>query len=250
MDNNEKNLIDKYLTESILKYTTPVIVGSPSETLPANGSISLIQIGDQKYGITCAHVIREYEKRCALDPNTAFQIARQVIKPLDLLIDINDKADIATLNFKDCIFGYSIDNIGIGTSFYQTPSWPPADLEIGDRIGIADFPGENKFEKNGKLWLATCSISAQPITDIDQHRIVIAFDRDTWYYTPGQIEKGVPRGLGGMSGGPAFLFHDLTTKGLLYAEFIGIVEKQMEMMDILCISRASQIEYNGKIIAK
>ena len=91
-----------------LIFCDPVLIGRPPAVAGDLGpsifsaTVTYLELYGRKMGVTNAHVIRFYKAERAKDGATIFQLPTRVLdNVLDRLIDIDDAADLATIELSD-----------------------------------------------------------------------------------------------------------------------------------------------------
>ena len=123
MDSTEIKIIDRFLTSDLAQYVTSVLIGEKDqEDIPANGSISLLNLNGKHIGVTSYHIFDEYWKLSKGNNNIALQIHRTAIPNVnDRIIDCSKSLDLLTLDLDNIVTGCVINGINIGTTFYKPP---------------------------------------------------------------------------------------------------------------------------------
>lgn len=150
--------------------------------------------------------------------NPLFQIGAVKLDPFSQLIAENKRLDLATikLNF---VQAEAITSGGeIGSLFFEPRSWPPQSLVEGDFIAFGGFPGQWRKEiAFDELEFPTFSSGACIVSQVADDRFACQFEREYWVTALNIDNRDPLYNLGGMSGGPAFIYRGL------YWDFIGVI---------------------------
>jgi hypothetical protein len=240
MVNTDEYQISDELNKMLATYMVPLCIWDNEMPSPSsNGTMSLLQIGANKYGITCNHVIQHYETVKNNNKKVRFQIGKIDVNPLDLVINRDFQNDLAILNLNRIDENYLQVFNGLQINFFKPIHWPPNDLDDNNLLFLGGYPGKMRLSKgNGKTILKSFTYGPFGIHRIDDNKIVCQFRRENWDSFFGCLEL-IPADLGGISGGPVFVLRK-SASGLLYIELIGINGQQISF-DIFYIYRIHKI---------
>lgn len=211
-----------------------------------NGTLTLVRTPSKIIGITAEHVIREYYKDSKSNKVTLY-FENVVIDDLNsLLIDSNEKYDLATFEISEEILN-SFDK-----EISPLANWPPKPPQEGRGIMIAGYPGierlENKFSVIS-FGLFTALVIARSVTET---QITWLMERE--YQMENTELKAPPEkyNLGGVSGGPLISLFE-SENYVAHFCISGIVtehpdyEENEFVIERLVAVRADIIGENGKI---
>jgi len=205
----------------------------------ANGTLTLVQTPERIFGITAAHVIRDYIATRAICPIRA-QISEVVVDDLlDRVIDRSDLLDLATVD----LGGGLLEALGAGVS--PLTCWPPIPPQEGKGIMLAGFPGCERREParlEGLFGLSWAIGIARNVTH----------DQITWIVPSAEFliagDSPLPKNydFGGASGGPLIASHE-SASGLFTHRLAGIISEAHAGFEYIVAKRADSIEADGKI---
>ncbi|MCH8203171.1 MAG: hypothetical protein IH996_08700 [Proteobacteria bacterium] len=227
-----------------LRFCKPLFFGPPpSPAQPVeitNGTMSLLKAGKRFLGLTCEHLIREYQNKKKEDESCSLSLANlQLDDPLSLLI-VKDRAiDFAIFEFTSEQAQEVIkDSDGIGEAFYEIGPRVPAPIEVGDFVAYGGFPGElRKPASFDELNFGSYSSGACRVVDRHSDYFTCGFEREYWAR---HFSEPEPRRLGGLSGGPVFAIRH-SSAGFVTYEFTGYVFKIHEPTEALFVRHVSAI---------
>lgn len=227
-----------------LRFCKPLFFGRPPGLAQAveitNGTMSLLKAGERFLGVTCEHLIREYQNKRKEDQGYSLSLANlRLDDPLSLLI-VKDRAiDFAIFEFtseqaQDLIK----DSDGIGEAFYEIGPRTPASIEVGDFVAYGGFPGELRKQGSfNQLNFGSLSSGACRVVDKHSDYFTCGFDREYWAR---HFSEPEPRRLGGLSGGPVFAIRH-SSAGFVSYEFTGHIFKIHEPTQALFVRHVSAI---------
>lgn len=234
------------MTKYPLLFALPAYFGQKptpnKETKISNGTISLIDLGKGPLGITCHHVIQAYRDYKENNDDVIFMIGNLEIKPIEQLIDENDRIDLAIIDLTD----KQIKEIELDktrkTHIFKSFNWPPEKLKEGDFVLFGGYPGYFRKEKSlNEFEFASWSSGATRVDAVSEERFISPFEREYWIWNLGEKDYSDFSALWGMSGGPAFIHRNL------YFEFVGIVSDYSENYDSIFFASSQTINKNGTI---
>jgi hypothetical protein len=130
----------------------------------------------------------------------------------------------------------------IGSCVFQPRSWPPPLLKAGDYVAFGGFPGNLRIlESFDELVFPSWSSGASQVSSVSGLQFVSTFEREYWVSSFGNKYHMDLRALGGMSGGPVFIYRGL------YWDFVGIVSQYHEDYDAMFFTSVHMVRLDGTI---
>lgn len=207
-----------------------------------NGTITLVEIGNRKYGITCHHVVEGYRQYRERHDDVIFNIGHVELDPVDQLVDTDPKIDIALIELTNDQIIQLTSEGEIGSQVHKPVKWPPSQPQKDEFVIFGGFPGSLRVVKSFDEYVFySWSSGGSRIDSVSETRIISAFERDYWISSFGEKRNLELKDLGGMSGGPAFI------KRELHFEFVGILTDYEENYDTVFFAPAQTIKENGQI---
>lgn len=229
-----------------LLFAKSVLFGErPSKERPtaiSTGSASLVNLGCGPMVVTCEHVVAGYRKMAAKYENVLFQVSDIEIDPLNQLIALDTRLDLATIRLSDAQAKAITSSGPIGSCVFEPKSWPPEPVVKGQFVAFGGFPGSLRtVESFDELVFSSWSSGASEVSSVSEGQFVSSFDREFWVRSFGTDAHLTITDLGGLSGCPAFV-----NRGL-YWDFVGIVSAYHENYDAMFFSAASRLRADGTI---
>lgn len=138
------DIIFQEFSKQALKHSLPIYLENhkrePIELY--NGTISFIDAGEQVTGVTCQHIIKNYEDKKSQDGDWRLRIGNSYIE-LSALKDQNERLDLATLIFSKSDFNrikLLPSNQGFGSQLIMNIYRD--DIKPEELIIIGGFPGD------------------------------------------------------------------------------------------------------------
>ncbi len=207
-----------------------------------NGSISLVEIGNRPYGITCHHVVEEYRLYREQHDDVIFNIGHVELDPVNQLVDTDQKIDIALIELTNDQIIQLTSEGEIGSQVYKPAKWPPSQPQKDEFVIFGGFPGSFRVvESFNEIVFYSWSSGGSRIDAGGGTRFISAFERDHWISSFGEKHNLELKDLGGMSGGPAFI------KREFHFEFVGILTDYEKNYDTVFFASAQTIKENGQI---
>lgn len=226
-----------------VRFCKPAYFGaSPSRGRSAsinNGTATLLNFRGTLLAITCHHVIKEFRRQRADNPNYFFAIANCHFNPLEQIIVEDEVVDTAVIRVTaEQAAVITSNSNGIGEAFYPINAWPPEQVRVGDFVAYAGFPGDLREHVSfDGISFGSYSSGACRVTDQHSDYLTCEFEREYWIRQFAELE---PESLGGLSGGPAFVIR-YSAAGIISYEFAGIIYKMHESSESLYIRQAYAI---------
>lgn len=221
----------KIFVTYIKNFTVSILFGDTRN----NGSGCLVRLNKDLL-ITNAHVVK-----AALQAEFLLIGEVQVeVKDLEQrIISIDDNLDLAVIDLSDDLN----DKLGeTGKLFFKPETWPESNCKVGDLLLLAGFPGT--FREDEEMYSSVFYTAIhEEVMDITDRRMLISFNRENWVKALGEKEINELNHLGGLSGGPVFIFRDHKP------ELVGFVFEEVGgFMDGVQIIKSNMITADGFIV--
>jgi hypothetical protein len=256
--NSDKATREATLRELVLAlplyYCDPIVIGRHPDTVgEANAAIfsasaTYLTLPYRKVLVTNAHVVRKYQAEWESDPRTIIQLPNRVIENFaQRLIDIDDPADLATIDASDftLISRPAASPELRPRQFYKPASWPPSPVQEGDVILSAGWPGSLRSDTDGMRQIEhnPYSIAAVAVTLATPDRFRVRLNRadlSTAFGPRSWDDKDFD--FGGMSGAPVL------RRNAINYELIGIIsEYQAPPIDTFAMTNVDIIKSDGTL---
>ncbi len=249
---SRKEVVTQYLIRYPLRYCTPVFIGvltRDDQKVIANGTATLLRIGERAMIITDDHVVETYEKTLAEDSRVRFQIGAAPFDPLQHIIDRSKDKDLCTLDASAAQIDHQArddDTNMPPLEFYQveTAAWPPPLVEVQQTVILGGFPGALRRQSGTDVTSESYSLAATPVTGVLPDYFTCNLDRSEWQTERGRDDPNIQlRDWGGLSGAPIMYDgHDT-----LRPRLVGFVMEYEPSYDQLKASHAALIRKDGTI---
>jgi len=190
----------------MLTHCTPIFF-MPSRTstptsIPANGTVALIDTGSRKLLVTCAHVWFDFLKFRATNNDAIllvkFRYGRGPFMGIQdaALVDCDEQLDLAVFatDLPEDILGYK--------TFFKINSFPIADPKPRQPISCVGFPGETRRVSETKMAFGY-AVFRLTVSDVSTRMILLA-NNDLRVLRDNEGRLCSPIDVGGMSGAPAY----------------------------------------------
>lgn len=226
-----------------VRFAVPVIFGdSPGRVRDAslqNGTATLLRLGDRYLAITCHHVIEGF-RRARAEGRSFFQVAHTEMDPEARLVDANENLDLAVIDVTEWV---GKEGQFSTANFVNPGVWPPRPIVEDDVLSFAGFPGVWRDQVDlAHLRFYSLSSGASQVKSVQDRGLVTAIEFEECV-TQVNFEKKLGS-LGGMSGGPVFVWR---TAPILVAELVGFIYEYQESLDLLMVRSAGVVHEDGRI---
>lgn len=244
-----KGVFGKTLLENMMNYVTTISWGEIKDGeyhLRCNGSGFLLNLGERNILVTAAHVYEGYQRDKIHNSNLKIAVGDLPFDLEERLIDcLGSKIlDIATFR----IYDEEIRKLGKHIC-YGAASWPPNAVLESQSIFFGGYPGVERLKVGPQAYDYGLYVALTPVSSSSERHFACSFERDNWLDTFG---KGLPPPdfeMGGMSGGPAFLFKESDGKVITW-DLVGIVYNATNSMgEIVLFHHAKYIRPDGFLTA-
>jgi len=225
-----------------VRFAVPVVFGESAASSYAaalnNGTATLLKLNHRYLAVTCYHVLASYRKRKAKHPSTMFQVGTVALEPDTHLLSEDESLDLAVLELTPFV---GVEPGLTEARFVSPLNWPPASVTTEDVLCFAGFPGIWRDQiALGHIRLYALSSGASAVLSVLPDRITTTIQVAECVT---QINHGKVLGsLGGMSGGPVFVWR---TQPLLTAELVGFIYEYQETLDLLLVRSGSVLTDSG-----
>ena len=250
MDYSIRERLEIEATKYPAKCCLPIFIAEPPKNNSEihNGTVSFYRSNTHLIGITCNHIIEEYQSLKNNKSDALIQIGNHRINLEGNLIDQNQKLDLATFKFSNSDYQKMKEqNNGTGEII---PSIISSQLNTSDHIAFGGFIGEwvSRPEKN-TLIFDTFSIGDTQIVTVEEDQFSCRIDnlknyKEVFNY----FNRSEPKNIGGLSGGPILKIIQ-NQSGIIHWELAGIIyEGRYDSGTLKLYGRfAKLIQDNGKI---
>lgn len=204
-----------------------------------NGTAFFVRTPRAVFGVTAAHVVKQFLQDKAHDPRTVCGLVDSDTE-VDLqrdLIDIGRTVDIATFRVEE----------GVISRLNKQPmtSWPPKTPQIGKGVFYAGFPGQVRERQGPREFSFGLCSGAGIADDVDAEKIVTSIKRDELVDTLGYGLPPEGFEFGGMSGGPLLA---LMETGIVSWSLAGVIYWGSTLGGgILCAAHATCLQQDGTL---
>ena len=210
-----------------------------------NGTLSLIQCGIRKFGLTNYHVYSEFLKGHE-EFSTRIYLGSEDFTGRIQLISMSEAHDLVSLDLSDISEADLSSEGDIPTSFFRITSFSEAEVKEGDWLTLGGYPGEFR-EQDGHREFSYFSFSygGAEVNFSDTHRIYTEFDIGSCMKSGVKSDGEIPD-LGGLSGCPAFVPRT-SEAGFLFYQFAGVFYEFGDLFQVAKLKPASLISDQGVI---
>ena len=201
-----------------------------------NGTLSFVDTGSRKIGITADHVIAQYLDDVARDPTIVCQFGSAPVDIRSRVIVRDRDLDLATIEVSDVLVGPT------GASFHAPTMWPPAPVAEGEVVLCGGYPGRVRVEHEVSADLPFQWFIGRA-TSASAHNVSLHLNFEGMHMPLGDAGT-LNRVIGGMSGGPLFRFVSAPIEHLLQ---VGVIYQYHESYELILARPASLIGADGTI---
>jgi hypothetical protein len=203
-----------------------------------SGTFCAINTGEVSFGVTAGHVFETYLSQKRQFDDIECQVGNVRIDLEDFLFDHNTNLDLATFGISPFLL------TATGISTHAPITWPPADLEEKEIVGLGGYPGMFRQEAPRLARFDFASFFA-PVAQSSKDHLAFQLNLADSYWPDNS--GGIPAGseLGGMSGGPVFRYRP---KPVEFLELAGFIYEASSVYELVFARHASCITGSGEII--
>lgn len=204
----------------------------------SNGSMTFVQTPERVFGVTAAHVLKEYT-RVKNEPGIRCQLMNAWFDAE--VIDESESLDLATVAIKPELIaetGKEVIPVTIASSG-DTP-------QEGRGIMLAGYPGQERRQLPGLSveWGLFTALGVARRVNVQQ--ITWIPDREHHVPVGGQQMPPPNQGLGGISGGPLIAWYE-NAAGLTYYSLAGVIVEASAALENVVAIRSEFICPDGSI---
>lgn len=236
----------KALLENMMNYVTTIAWGSfiaRKFEIQANGSAFILDLGEGPFLVTAAHVYEGY-----LEAKSRTAGFKSVLGELEfnfedrLICSLGSSIlDIATFKINESEIASLKKHVSYGAG-----EWPIKRVSEGQGVIFAGFPGLERRALALQEYVFGLYVALSPVSSSSDRSFGCVFSRQNWIDT---LELGFPPvgyDMGGMSGGPVFLYKD--SEGIVSWDLVGVIYNATNQFgEILLMHHSCFIGSNGKL---
>lgn len=247
LNDEQRRLLDVYARHA-LQFAVPIYFGVPGRPeYLNNGTVTLLELGGRRFGITNYHVLARYRKKLRRIHGLVCQVGPVVIRPLDRLVSESKKYDLVVLDFQNIQPQTLRGGNEIPCRYHVPREWPPQPVAPGNFVMFGGFPRtkrvaitDDELEFGGVSSAGSEVLSVQPDVftfQIQIEQCVTAFDRD------GRGFEDLP----GISGSPVLIARR-SPGGIEVIDLVGIFFEDYPAIDVYRVRPGSVIGADGMIV--
>lgn len=197
--------IGKKIYDSVAEHVTPLVLFDQNQpgVILHSASLTLINTGEKKLGITCNHVLEYFDKHNKRLPKLVMAIAVAEDSPFQLLprnkiIDSSSHYDLVSFDLE-----YLLTELDQNLSFWDEPDWAPPLAECNEDVFFVGCPGsERAVEESGAVIFHTITLAHNVSGVSDRHFVLVDEDNTRKFFEfDDSVEKNhQPFDWGGISG--------------------------------------------------
>lgn len=196
--------------------------GLVGRTILHNGTMVFVNIGSATLAITASHVYQQYLIDKAEYSEPMCQVGNVRIELERYLAWSSEKLDIAIFAFPPVLIA------GTGVTVHNAGMWPPSRLKEGDLVIAGGYPGNRRVEAATTAHFDFVSMISRVSQSSDDHAsIYLNIPHSHW---PQGETIGEKPDLGGVSGGPVFLFRAQPIETIELAAIIYEASQEFELV--------------------
>ena len=214
----------------VLGYAAAIILGARPSRGGAIQTASgiFVELRDRFFFLTARHVLDDYDRLRKHNPDLLAHLGQTQFNPHERLVYRDDDADLAFLQVSEQ------ETADLGRWIYKPMDWPPAAPEVGDLVDIVGYPGVIRVHQGEKQFHFRGFRTQSEVTNINDRQFSCQFDREQWVEL-GESGGLDERNLGGVSGGPVFVFNKMVPR------LVGLVAEHHPELDIMFIGRLDRV---------
>jgi hypothetical protein len=209
-----------------MSHTTPVWwwddTAPVGRSILHNGTMVFVNTGSANLAITASHVYQQYltdklqyaEPMCQVG-NVRIELERYVIWS-------SEKLDIAVFKFP------SVLTTGTGVTVHNAGKWPPPRLKQDDIVIAGGYPGNRRTETGTTAHFDFVTMISRVSQSSEDHASIY-LNIPHSYWAQG-VSIGENPDLGGISGGPVFLFRSEPIETIELAAIIYEASQEFELV--------------------
>jgi hypothetical protein len=206
-----------------------------------SATASLLQLECGPVAVTCRHVLEAYRERLKGGETCLFQIGGCRIDPSTQCISESQEADLAVLALTQEQSGRIVQGGWIGSQFFSPVAWPPKRVAGGEDVVFGGFPGQWQVTLDYDYLEFASHGQGSRVSDVGFVSFICECRREFWVNTSRLRDVDSLANLGGISGGPAFVWRSL------HWDFAGVVREYSQDNHVVLIAHGGLIGANGII---
>lgn len=205
-----------------------------------SGSGFFLRLPERTAGVTCHHVLEDYRNRRSSSPSPSFQFGRARFEPEERLVAEDRKLDLAILDVTSLVDAPN----GLDAASCIVPvTWPPRDILYDDVLALAGFPGIGRQRITPEYFrFHLLSVGTAEVSSLGSTHLATRIELEQSVVS-GVLPK-VTEDLGGMSGGPVFVWR---TGHIVRAELVGAIYESQASFDLMLVRRFNCIRRDGTL---
>lgn len=238
-----KGEFGKVLLKNMINYVTSVAWGEFSGgdfKIDNNGTAFFLNLGAGPFFVTAAHVYEGYLLAKSKNPNL-----RCVLGSVEIDLEARCKGflgskvvDIATFHIEPNELEQTKKHICYGSS---------KRVVEGSAVLIGGFPGREREKVDAQEYSFGLYAALTAVNSSSDRHFGCVLDRASWVDTLGQGLPDVGYDMGGMSGGPAFLFQE-SAEGVITWDLAGVIYNSSTAIgEVLFCYHSEFIEQDGSL---
>lgn len=235
------------LLKNMMNYVTSIAWGQFSNgdfKIDNNGTAFFLDMGAGPFFVTAAHVYEGYSEAKLKNPNL-----RCVLGSLEIDLEArckgylgSKKLDIATFRIKAAEVKQANKHICYGAG-----KWPIEKVSQGAGVLIGGFPGLEREKLDVQEYSFGLYAALTPVNSSSDRHFGCVLERSGWIDTFGHGLPKVGYDMGGMSGGPAFLFHE-SAGSIVTWDLAGVIySSSTEIGEVLFCHHSQFIQSDGSL---
>jgi hypothetical protein len=208
-------------------------VTEPGEPILHNGTLTIVRTPKRLFGITAAHVLRQYERDHTNAP-VLLQLLNARLEAPEI-IDISEKLDLATIAITESLLKQT------GKAVVPLSTWPPRVPQEGRGIMLGGYPGIDRLQPKPREAIFGMFTALGLARRVVGPQITWLVERDF-----GTGDLPLNRDLGGISGGPLIGLFE-SPSHLTYYALCGIISEAHPLLENVIARRADFIAADGAI---
>ena len=242
----------KHLLKGMMSYVTNISWGTFNAgkfDIFDNGTAFLLNLGCQTFVVTAAHVYEGFLYAKAKTKNFKCVLGDVEVDLEERLIcSLGSKVlDIATFKITDS----ELKKLSSLNKYptYGAKSWPIEKVCESAGVIFAGFPGAERESLGDQEYVFGLYTGLSPVTTSNERSFTCQFNRENWIDTFG---NGLPvKGykMGGISGGPAFLYK-VSECGVISLDLAGVIYEAASAYgeDLLTMYHSCFIHADGSLV--
>lgn len=242
-------LIPPFMCQLAANWATPVLIATTPESVEPrilqSGTATLLRLHSRPVAVTAQHVVEKFRELRGRRLAGLLQVGRTAIDLDRDLLSEDATIDLATIDLS------STDHPAIAAAdgyFHEPPVWPPKSVSERDVLFFAGFPGSWRKEAPGRnAELAAFCNGAARVTEVHERGLFTELDLEHRVVKTMHGRKIEDLNLGGMSGGPVFVWR-LSEAGVSSWEMAGVIIECYDVVDRIRICPARNIREDATLM--